>query len=109
MTAKQWEIWLANCAFEDDPSTIKPRPMLILENKVAYILSAKITGACPRSGYWGEYSIVYWAEAGLKKPSTIRLSKQINLLATDLKHKLGDLQAVDILGIQKMLMKFKIE
>lgn len=43
-TPKQWEIWSAKFAFEDDPNTIKTRPVLVLENKKLYpILAAKVS------------------------------------------------------------------
>lgn len=52
---------------------------------------------------WGEYELVMWKSAGLDVPSTVRLTKQINLTEKDMRRRIGMLQPVDILEIQKMI------
>ena len=60
--AQPWEIWWAYVAFED-----------IDDGKV-----------------FGDYDITKWQSAGLKKPSTIRLTRQLRLEEEDLIYKMGD-------------------
>lgn len=99
----KWEIWLAQVKFEDNPSVIKRRPVLIISPSVSCIISLKITGHAPRATYEGEYLIKKWREAGLDKESTIRVSKKLRLINTDFVHKIGRLQPIDIIEIQKQL------
>lgn len=63
----EWEIWLAKVSFEDNPNVIKNRPVLILQNNTAIFISAKITSHAPRNDFPGEYKIIEWETAGLKK------------------------------------------
>ena len=103
-TPKQWEIWSAKFAFEDDPNTVKTRPILVLENRELYpILAAKITSHPSRSNYLGEYEIKEWREIGLKSPSPIRLSKRLLLQEVDFNRKIGRLKPIDIIGVQEKL------
>ena len=101
--ANKWEIWLANVKFDDDPNSVKRRPVLVLDHNVAYILSVKITSHAPRPNFKGEYALKFWKIAGLAKPSTARLSKKLRLRDTDLVRKIGRLHPVDIIYIQKLL------
>ena len=41
MKPSSWEIWDANVAFEDDPHTLKRRPVLVISPKDIFILSLK--------------------------------------------------------------------
>lgn len=104
MTPNKWELWFAYVKFEDDPYKLKERPVLILDNNTAYILSAFITSHIPRSNYFGEYAIKEWKAAGLKKASTIRLSKRLPLVEEDLIYKIGKLHPIDILSVQRILL-----
>lgn len=104
-TPRKWEIWLACVKFEDNPSQIKNRPVLVVSPGQFCILSLKITGSAPRVNCPGEYSIVKWKESGLSKPSTIRTSKRLKLIPSDMVHKIGKLQAYDILALQNVLAK----
>lgn len=101
---KQWEVWSAEFAFEDNPNISKSRPVLVLENKEFYpILAAKITKHSTRSNYLGEYTIKEWREIGLTFPSTIRLSKRLLLQEVDFKYKIGKLKPIDVIGVQEKL------
>lgn len=103
-TPKQWEVWSAKFAFEDDPNNVKTRPVLVLENKELYpILTAKITKHSARRNYSGEYEIKEWQEIGLRVPSTIRLSKRLLLQEADFNSKIGKLKPIDIIGVQEKL------
>lgn len=78
----EWEIWLAKVSFEDNPNVIKNRPVLILQNNTAIFISAKITSHAPRNDFPGEYKIIEWETAGLKKESTILAFKIITTSKT---------------------------
>ncbi len=103
MRPSKWEVWFAKVAFDDDPTKIKERPVLVMDDRNCYILSFKITSHAPRLNFSGEYSLVKWSEAGLLKPSTVRTLKRLKLIETDFVHKIGRLHPVDILGIMNIL------
>lgn len=100
MSYNAWEVWAAEVKFEASPQ-VKSRPVLILEDKVAYAICIKMTGTPPRRG---EYALKDWGLVGLKKPTTVRLEKVLNLYPRDLKYKIGDLSPLDIANIQSMLI-----
>lgn len=99
----RWEIWFAKVKFEDDPSKIKNRPVLVVDQQHAYIVSIKITTHDPRPEFWGELRINKWHEAGLDKPSVLRLSQKLPLIESDFIHKIGRLHPVDIINVQRLL------
>lgn len=99
--SKPWEIWWAYVAFEDEPDG-KRRPVLILESGEVYAVALKITSHEARS-LWGEYEIVQWETAGLTKPSTIRVTRRLQLREEDLHEKIGDLQLIDIANLKRYL------
>ncbi len=100
--AKPWEIWWAYVVFEDDESQGKERPVLVLEDNTVYVLSLMITSHAGRDVY-GEHEIVKWQSTGLSKPSTIRITRRLELSEDDLIRKIGDLQAIDIVLLSKLL------
>ena len=99
---KKWEVWLANVKFEDSDE-VKQRPVVILEHNIVAVLALNVTSHEPRHNFAGEYSLKYWKEAGLHRPSTVRTSQRLHLLENDLNRKLGCLHASDILQILKYL------
>mgnify|MGYP000872842585 CR=1 FL=1 len=99
---KKWEIWLAKVKFEDC-DTVVNRPVIITGIGEAAILAVKVTKHEPRRSYIGEYRITCWHEAGLRMPSTARLSKRLHLCESDMVHKIGRLHPSDILRIQQMI------
>lgn len=103
----EWEIWLAEVAYEDNPTDSKKRPVLILQPGLAVSLVSKITSHAPRSNYYGEYQISDWQGAGLLYPSTIRLSQRFDLNHNYMIRKLGNLQPVDILNVEKILSRLR--
>ena len=103
MRPSKWEIWYAKVAYEDDPTQIKKLHFLIIDDRVCYILSFKITSRAPRLNFPGEYKLVKWSEAGLHKPSTVRTSKRLRMIETDFVYKIGRLHPVDILGIIRII------
>ena len=100
---KEWEVWLAYVKFEDMPDVIKERPVIILADKRAYLISLKVTSAPPREHYYGEYVLKEWRKAGLAKESTVRISKKLKLIETDFVRKLGRVTPIDIMQIRFIL------
>ena len=93
----RYEIWYANVKFEDSLE-IKERPVLIL-NETAYIITAyKMTGTARDSDR--EVPVKYWKEAGLSKPTYIRISKPLRLEKNDLTRKIGKLDDRDRLRVE---------
>lgn len=100
----KWEIWSAEYRYEDEPSISKRRPVLVIDDDCDFpVLLAKITSRLPRDGYFGEYSVRFWKEAGLNKESTVRLSKVLWAEEHDLKTKIGRLHPYDILQIERLM------
>lgn len=99
---RKWEIWTANIKFEET-SEVKARPVVIVnKDGNLYAYTAKITSHNARK-VDGEYSIQFWSEAGLKKPSVIRLSQMYHLHEDDLNYYVGRLKTADINGVITML------
>ena len=46
-----WEVWLASLRFADHPEVGKVRPVVIIDNKTAAIVVAKVTTADPQERY----------------------------------------------------------
>ncbi len=99
---QKWEIWLAYMRF-DDSATRKKRPVLVLDNGICYILSAKITSHSPRNRYQGEYNLRYYEFSGLRQQSTVRLAKREKIKLEFFIRKLGILHKVDKEQILKIL------
>ena len=95
----KWDIYIADVPFEDLPQS-KPRPVIILEDSVVLIDCIKMTGHPPRRG---EYALQKWQEAGLLKPTTVRVSKRLALSPRFFRKRIGSLHPVDIIEIQKRL------
>lgn len=101
---EKWSIWLANVKY-DDFNKMKKRPVLILNNNSFVIEGFKITTHKPRENYIGEYPIIKWKEAGLLEPSTIRLTKLVELRDNDFDYYLGKLQDEDIKNIKNLIIQ----
>ena len=98
----KWEVWLASVRF-DDSKEIKTRPVVIYEDKIAYIISFKVTSHEPRKNFIGEYQLKNWKAAGLKKKSVVRLHKKLKMYESDFIKKIGDLDDCDIFSICQLL------
>lgn len=96
-----WEVWLAAVQFEDSPE-VKNRPVVITSTGDVFVLALKVTSHPPRNA-WGEYALTHWQAAGLRNASTVRISKLLHLRPSDLVHKIGTLDIIDILAIRKIL------
>ena len=96
---KKWEIYLADVPFEDI-SESKLRPVLVIGDSVFQINCLKMTSQPPRLG---EYVLKMWKEAGLLKPTTVRISKKLMLSPDAFRKYIGSLQSIDIYEIQKRI------
>lgn len=94
-----WDIYWANVAFEDDPTTTKMRPVVILRDGGAFIMSYYATTQSPKPGY-DCYPIRSWKESGLDEQTVIRLDKVLKLRPSDIRDYIGRISDQEILLIQ---------
>lgn len=85
---ERYDIWQAKVKFEESDEA-KERPVLIWNNQV-FLVAYKMTGT-DRGDDQDEYRIRYWKEAGLTKPTSVRLRKVLRLEKGDLLYKIGEL------------------
>lgn len=98
---KPWEVWYARVRYEDAPA-VKMRPVVVTSAGTVWVLALKVTSHAPRRE-WGEYALREWAYAGLTKPSTVRISKQLRLEERDMARRIGELHVWDIMNIQMIM------
>ena len=72
----------------------KARPVLVLMDLNADCLVCRITSV-PYTGFL-DVAVKYWREAGLEKPSTIRLSRLVTVEKSILRVHIGNLAADDL-------------
>lgn len=94
---KRYEIWRAKVRFEDSEE-VKERPVLIW-NDTFFVIAYKLTGT-NRGNSDEEFSINYWQEAGLDKPTFIRIRKVLRLEPSDLLYQIGELDRRDQLRFE---------
>jgi mRNA interferase MazF len=92
MTVQAGEVWVADIPFTSG-SASKKRPVLVLWLDALDTVVAAITSAGPRSPT--DVLLADWRSAGLRVPSTVRLSRLDCLEQVRLIHKLGSLSAAD--------------
>ena len=97
---KRYEIWQARVRFEETEE-VKKRPVLIWDDQ-AFLIAYKMTGT-NRGDDQDEYRIRYWKEAGLTKPTSIRIRKVLRLTKDDLLYKVGELDKRE-----RLLFEFRI-
>lgn len=102
----QWEVWYAKFPFEEDASITKERPVIILNVETLQCLSIKVTSHDIRSKDEFDTPIIYWKEAGLKKPSVARISKTMNLTKDKFVSKKGILHIYDRNVIMQRFVDF---
>jgi mRNA interferase MazF len=86
------ELWLAEIPFTNGVAS-KLRPVLVLWEDGIDIVVAVVTSAAPRTA--PDVSLQQWAAAGLRVPSTVRLSRLDCLEQILLRRKLGTLSRTD--------------
>lgn len=72
MTIRPGDFWVADIVFTDQ-SASKKRPVLLLWLDGADAVVAAVTAAAPRTAT--DLALVDWRAAGLRVPSTVRLSR----------------------------------
>lgn len=107
MNPSLWEIWLASVKFEDDPSIVKDRPVLVIDEDHALYISLKMTSNISRANSSEEYLVQEWEQSGLRKPTVIRTSHKLELCRRDFKRKIGNLSLKDILNVCDILNEKK--
>lgn len=95
---KRFEIWYANVKFENS-NIVKERPVLIWNDMAYMIVGYKLTGT-DRGNDEREFPIEYWKEAGLSKPTTIRIGKLLQLQQSDFTKCIGVLDKRDQLRFE---------
>lgn len=104
----RWDIVLVNFPFTD-LSAVKKRPCLILStddfNKSSDVIAAYITSNIPDDKRIGDYMINDWMEAGLPKPSLIRM-KIATIDKSIINKKIGSLNQYDIKRFKKVFQDF---
>lgn len=108
MQREKWEIWYAYVKFLDKPSEGKERPVLVIGGDQYFTISAEVTSHEKRANYPGEVSIKKWKEAGLDKPSTVRLSNVLELSDFSFIRKLGKLKYSDIIAVENEIRNMNI-
>ena len=96
MTPQAGEFWVADIPFTDLSDT-KKRPVLVLWLDGADAVVAVVTSAAPRTP--SDVPLTDWQAAGLRLPSTVRLSRLDCLEQSLLLHRLGPISAADALQI----------
>ena len=101
-----WEIWFAEFPYEEDPTIIKKRPVIILNIEPVQVLSIKVTSHDVRVEDKYDVPITEWQNAGLMKPSVARVSKAMNLDKSKFDRKIGVLCNSDKLTIFAKYQEF---
>ena len=93
------EIWLANIPFTNAIAS-KVRPVLVLWLDAADCVTSAITSAQPRS--LSDVPLSDWQQAGLRVPSTVRISRLDFLEQVLLIKKLGKISPGDAAVIKRV-------
>lgn len=78
-----WEIWLAYVRFADHPDVGKVRPVVIIDERAAAIVVAKVTTAEPQERF-AYCELADWKREGLLKPSRVQVVPLFEIAQDDL-------------------------
>jgi mRNA interferase MazF len=92
MTIQPGEFWVADIPFTSGGAS-KKRPVLVLWLDALDAVVAAVTSAAPRSST--DVLLADWTSAGLRVPSTVRLSRLDSLEQARLIHKIGAISTPD--------------
>lgn len=111
---KTYDVYIGRVPYEQDEDMPMPRykarPVVIIDGSVSYIISvAPVTSHEARKWDSGDYQIQDWREAGLDKPSAVRLDKAIDLNYLNIGRKIGRLTPRDIKNIDVLLKEARGE
>lgn len=98
-TVKFGEVYVCVFPFTSGQSA-KARPVLILMDLGPDCLVCRITSV-PHRGFL-DLPLTHWQEAGLEKPSTIRLSRLVTVEKQILKLHIGRLAADDLIHVRSL-------
>ena len=85
--------------YEDNPCIGKKRPVVVISPERLYVVSLKMTSHPPRTSYPGEYPVADLVQAGLNKPTTVRISKVLKIEYKDIVSFRGRLSDYDLRSI----------
>ncbi len=98
-TAKFGDVYVCVFPFTSGQGA-KARPVLILMDIGLDCLVCRIT-SIPHRGFL-DLAVSHWQEAGLEKPSTIRLSRLVTVEKQILKLRIGRLAAEDLNHVRSL-------
>lgn len=96
--ANKFDLYWADFAFEEDESKSKPRPVVILEAGIGYVLGAKVTKRKKRDS--NDMEILDWRQAGLTMPSVVRFRKVRKIVPIE---KIGHLSSRDVKKLRDLI------
>lgn len=92
MTIQPGEFWVADIPFTSAAGS-KKRPVLVLWLDASDLVAAAVTTAPPRSSF--DVPLADWQLSGLRRPSTVRLSRLDCLEQSLLIGRIGVISATD--------------
>nr|DAW29047.1 MAG TPA: PemK-like protein [Caudoviricetes sp.] len=105
----RWDVYWADVPFEDNPTQVKRRPVIIAKDSIVYVLTLKVTTHSPRENDPYDYQLVEWQFANLPSPSVVRIRKLAKLKPDKIHNYIGRLHPVDMLGIQTKMDEYRLE
>jgi len=96
-TLKLGDVYICSFPFTSGQFS-KPRPVLVLLDLEEDCLIARITSV-PHTGLL-DVPLTQWREAGLEKPSVVRLTRLVTTEKMLLKLKIGELSSVDLQSVR---------
>lgn len=102
---KKWEVWWASFPYEES-RVEKVRPVIILKFRGSEISVAKLTTHEKRYYDLSDVRIKDWKEAGLKRPSVSRISKNTSLEKEKFIERMGKLSVRDRRKVQSVYKRY---
>ena len=105
-----FDLVLVPFPFSDRTAAVKQRPCFVLASfkprgLEEHCLVSMVTSRLDGISFKGDVLVTHWKEAGLLKPSLIRLAKLVTMDSTLLRRKLGVVHSADRFEIGKILSK----
>lgn len=103
----RWDIIWYNVPWKDDPTIAEKHPVLVINGKEAISLGYRMTSTI-RNGEL-EYLIKDWVEAGLDRPTIIRIGKRVPIYNKNILSYIGKLSKRDIDAIKEIMSKYNLK
>jgi mRNA-degrading endonuclease toxin of MazEF toxin-antitoxin module len=100
------DVWYADFPLEEDHTKYINRPVIIVVAETPEVVVIKVTKTAPRRNDPYDVPIQHFIDAGLKHPSTARVSKVITVDESQIISKIGQLHPNDLEIIIKKLIEF---